>query len=240
MPTAVLVHGGCSSPADWCWVADQLRNRDIQVVMPDLPSHRHREAHRADDVREVDQAIRSASPPVVVAAWSYGGGVITELAQGEGISRFIYIGSFPQPLEYFSFVPKPPEEDPTYPTSLPHLLFPDEATVVIDDDWWLGSEEVAGFPEVVRRHLREHRRRPQAKSAFLEHFLEPQRGEAWRLVPTTILIGRSDLGHYTEQEQQWVRSNFNDLRVVEGDHFLLWLQPELVADVIAETFAAPR
>src|SRR4029450_5058998 len=38
--TAVLVHGMWSSPADWRWVAERLRDNDVQVVIPDLPSHR--------------------------------------------------------------------------------------------------------------------------------------------------------------------------------------------------------
>jgi hypothetical protein len=33
------------------------------------------------------------------------------------------------------------------------------------------------------------------------------------------------------------RTHFSDVRVVEGDHFLPLLQPDLVAAVIAETFA---
>lgn len=231
MATAVLVHGGWWSPADWRWVADRLHDRDIQVVIPDLPSHRRQDAHRSDDVREVEAAVRSAAPLVVVAAWSYGGGVIGELAEPAAVSRFIYVGAFPRPPEYFSSFPRPTEAELR---SIPHVLFSDEA-VVLDDGWWLGSEEVAGFPTAVRCHLREHPRRPHAKRAFLEHFLEPSPRESWRSVPTTILIGRSDSGIPAE-EQQWVRSSFEDVRIVDGDHFLLLLRPQLVAGVIAETF----
>jgi pimeloyl-ACP methyl ester carboxylesterase len=60
--------------------------------------------------------------------------------------------------------------------------------------------------------------------------------EAWRTVPTTILLGRSDL-LLPGAQQDWARTHFSDVRIVEGDHFLPLLQPDLVAAVISETFA---
>jgi hypothetical protein len=99
-------------------------------------------------------AIRAAAPPVVVAGWSYRGAVIGDLADTGLMGRLMYVGSIPEPAG------ASPEEEPADQASIPHYLFPDEATVVLDDDWWLNSEEVAAFPTDVVRHLREHRRRP--------------------------------------------------------------------------------
>ena len=61
-------------------------------------------------------------------------------------------------------------------------------------------------------------------------------GEAWRTVPTTITIGRSDIFVPAEQQEQ-LRTQFSDVRIVDGDHFLLFLQPDVVTEIIAETFA---
>lgn len=66
----------------------------------------------------------------------------------------MYLASIPEPAGTAT------EEEPADLASLPHMLFPDEATVVLDDDWWLDSAEVAAFTGEVARHLREHRRRP--------------------------------------------------------------------------------
>jgi pimeloyl-ACP methyl ester carboxylesterase len=112
------------------------------------------------------------------------------------------------------------------------LLFPYEATVVLDDDWWLNSEEVAAFPAEVARHLSEHRRRPVTRSALLA----PPVAEAWQTVPTTLLLSRSDSLLPVEQ-QDWAHTHFSDVRIVEGNHFLPLLKPDLVAAVITETFA---
>jgi pimeloyl-ACP methyl ester carboxylesterase len=200
--------------------------------MPDLPSHRSRWADRSDDVREVEEAIRAAVPPVVVAGWSYGGVVLGDLAETSGVERLVYVASYPVSIAAGSA--QEPADLESW--SWPELLFPDEETFVLDNDWWLATPRVKAFPAEVIDHLREHKRRPFTRSAFLA----PPVREAWRAVPTTILAGRSD-PWISDEDWEYVRaSHFDDVRIVEGDHFLLMLQPGLVAEVIAETFAAGR
>lgn len=227
MGTAVLVHGAWSSPADWRWVAARLHARDIATVIPDLPSHRDRSAVRADDVAEVQAAIDAGAPPVAVVGWSYGGDVISGLASTSKVGRLIYVGSYPEPAQA-SAGSEPPDLD-----SLPGLLFPDDATVLLDNDWWLSTPEVAAWPEEVRSHLREHRRRPITRAAWLAG----PAAEAWRTVPVTILIGRCDT-FIPAGQQELLRAQFSDVRVTDGDHFLPLLRPGAVAEVIAATFAA--
>lgn len=225
--TAVLVHGAWSSPADWRWVAARLHAQDIATVVPDLPSHRDRSAVRADDVAEVQAAIDAAAPPVAVAGWSFGGEVISGLAGTSQIGRLIYVGSYPEPAQAGAGS-EPPDLD-----SLPGLLFPDDATVLLDNDWWLGTPEVAAWPEEVRSHLREHPRRPITRAAWLAS----PAAEAWRAVPVTILIGRGDT-FIPAGQQELLRAQFSDVRITDGDHFLPLLRPGAVAEVIAEPLAA--
>ena len=227
MGTAVLVHGAWSSPADWRWVAARLYAQDIAAVTPDLPSHRDRSAGRADDVAEVQAAIDAAAPPVAVAGWSYGGDVISGLAGTSQIGRLIYVGSYPEPAQAGA-ASEPPDLG-----SLPGLLFPDDATVLLDNDWWLGTPEVAAWPEEVRSHLREHPRRPITRAAWLAS----PAAEAWRAVPVTILIGRGDT-FIPAGQQGLLRAQFSDVRITDGDHFLPLLRPGAVAEVIAATLAA--
>ena len=66
--------------------------------------------------------------------------------------------------------------------------------------------------------------------------MPPAVAEAWRTVPITILLGSSD----ATDEQDSLRAQFSDIRIVEGDPFLPLLQPDLVAGVIAEAFETPR
>lgn len=96
--TAVLVHGMWSSPADWRWVAERLRDNDVQVVVPDLPSHRTGSAGLTADAAEVRRIIASARPPVVAVGWSYGCDVIHEAAAGEpSVTHLVYIAGIPNP-----------------------------------------------------------------------------------------------------------------------------------------------
>src|SRR5690348_8367494 len=95
--SVVLVHGMWGCPADWRWVREILEARDVEVIVPDLPSHRSPNAGLLDDVEVVRSAIRSASPdPTVVAGWSYGCDVIGVAADGESVARLVYISSVPQ------------------------------------------------------------------------------------------------------------------------------------------------
>jgi pimeloyl-ACP methyl ester carboxylesterase len=161
-----------------------------------------------------------------VVGWSYGGAVISDLTDTSRVDRLVYLGSYPEPLETSS------GDEPLDLDSMPWLLFPDDATVVLDDDWWLNTPEVTAWPDKVVSHLREHRRRPITRSAWLAG----STAEAWRTIPTTILIGRSGT-FIPAGQQERLRTQFNDARVIDGDHFLPLLRPDLVAEVTAETFA---
>jgi pimeloyl-ACP methyl ester carboxylesterase len=226
MATAVLVHGAWSSPADWRWVAPRLQGQGIQVIMPDLPSHRDLSAGRLADVEEVQAAIGAAAPPVAVVGWSYGGDVISGLTDTSRVDRLVYVGSYPEPAETSG------SDEPFDPSGMPGLLFHDDKTVELDTDWFLSTPEVATWPDEVVSYLRENRRRPITSQAWLASPL----AEAWRTVPSTILIGRSDQFVPAEMQQQ-LGTQFDDVRLVDGDHFLLFLRPDVVAEVIAETLA---
>jgi pimeloyl-ACP methyl ester carboxylesterase len=53
----------------------------------------------------------------------------------------------------------------------------------------------------------------------------------------TILIGRGDT-FIPAGQQELLRTQFSDVRITDGDHFLPLLRPGTVAEVIAATLAA--
>src|SRR4029450_11714901 len=96
--TAVLVHGMWSDPADWRWVTERLRGNDVEVLAPDLPSHRTASAGLPADAAEGRSMIASARPPVVAVGWSYGCDVIHEAAAGEpAITPLGYVAGITTP-----------------------------------------------------------------------------------------------------------------------------------------------
>lgn len=222
---AVLVTGTWSPPEDWCFVVQRLRSRRIDAIAVGLPSNRLADATRADDIAETRAAIKQAQGPVVVVGWSYGGNVISDAAVGEGnVVRLIYVATLPRPAH-----PVAGEEPPALPPDLSHLLFPNEKTFVLDDQWWLTDGDGATLPEHVIAHLWAHRRRPMSLAAVLGS----QHDDAWRTIPTTVLLGRNDDGNPTEC-QDWARAHFDDVRIIDSDHFIPFRHPDVVADLIEQ------
>ena len=64
-------------------------------------------------------------------------------------------------------------------------------------------------------------------------FLSPPVGQAWAKVATTILLGRGD-DLVQVPLQDWAQAHFPDVRVVEGNHFMPIIEPEIVAATIQE------
>jgi pimeloyl-ACP methyl ester carboxylesterase len=216
--TAVLVHGLWSSPADWRWVAERLRDNDVEVVVPDLPSHRTGSAGLTADAAEVRRTIASARPPVVAVGWSYGCEVIHEAAAREpSVAHLVYIAGIPNP-DPDLFPPAESEEED------PHILVLDDGTFVLDNDWWLNEEAGTTMPSHVLAHLREHPRRP-ASSATRS---DPSTAAAWDSIPATIIIGRFD-DLVPSDRVAWAERHF-DVRILDSDHFMIFREPGFVDD----------
>lgn len=224
--SAVLVHGAWSCPADWWLVTSLLTDQGIAVHAVDLPTHRAADAGRADDVSQLSDAVRAAVPPVVVIGWSYGGAVMNDLTlSGADVRRLVFVASVPRPLDQ-SGDPFPPDGE----MNLDHIVFPNDATCVLDNEWFIESDTATGtLSAEVRRHLRAHPRRPMTLRAMLD----PPTGEAFRMTPTTVILGESD-PLVPPPHRQWAMRHHTDVRVVPSDHFVLFRTPAAIADVVIE------
>ena len=223
--TVVLIHGAWSGPADWRWVLDALPV-DVRTEAVDLVSHRRSDAHRSDDVAQIADVITAAGPPVVVVGWSYGGSILSDLPAGDlGVRRLIYVSAVPSaPPDDHTGPPPGPDPDTT------HLVFADDGTVTLDNDWFLTSDPaVATMAPVVVEHLRAHPRRPMSLNAVLE----PPSGAAWREISTTVVVGAAD-ELITDAQRSWATAHIADTRVTDCDHFIPFRQPELIATAASE------
>ena len=226
--SAVLVHGRWGNPGDWQWVKRLLENQGVRVSAPDLPSHRFTSAGLAEDANEVRRAIRSYPAPVVVVGWSYGGKVIGLVAEEDSsVIRLIYVADVPMPSDHdvdnLSWI----HEDP-------HVIVRDDGTFVLDNEWWLNEEAGATFSPEVVEHLRRNPRRPITMAA-----MQARRSAAWRSIPTTVLLGRTDQ-LVTDEERSWATDHLNDVRVLETDHFVAFRQPEAISDAVIEALNPNR
>jgi pimeloyl-ACP methyl ester carboxylesterase len=225
--SAVLVHGAWSHPEEWRWVIERLTPHGIEVIAVDLPSHRSPAGTRDDDVEAVEQTIAALPPPVVAVGWSYGGAILTELTVDPGhVTRLVYVASIPN---------GPDDSSNTRPTGgdldLSHFAFPDEQTMLLRDDWWHDGSFAPFAPDVLE-YLAAYPRRPVP----LEVVLAPT-GVAPKSIATTLILGQDDNLHPPPQ-QEWAVRTFDDVRIIDSDHFIPVRAPEVVADVVLEALGS--
>lgn len=221
--SAVLVHGGWGNPEDWRWVRQHLESADIHVQAPDLPSHRSADAGLEEDAEEVRQAIRGCPAPVVAVGWSYGGVVIGAATTGEtSVIRLLYVSAVP-------WLPDGAPADLSWLED-PHILVGD-GTHVLDNEWWLNEEAGTTFSEEVRRHFRQHPRRPM--SLRTESPSRIKAAPPWQTIPTTVLLGLDD-DLVPAEERETAKQCTNDVRLLKTDHFIIVRKPELISKVIIE------
>lgn len=226
----VLVHGLWGVPEDWTWVRRELERQrpDLQVVVPDLPSHRVLDAGLVADAEEVREAISASPAPTVVVGWSYGTDVVGIAAQGmQNVARLVYVSS--PPLK-----PTFDARDVSYVDTMDHVLRDEHGRFALDGDWWLNEDEAGlRLPDEVRAVLKEHPRR----FATTRTRSDPVPSAAWSELPTTVLLGARD--NLTGAEQRaWAREAVTDVRDIDTDHFALFNRPDVVAQVVLEPLSS--
>ena len=89
-PVVVLVHGAFAESASWSGVVERLSAQSIEVVAVANPLR-----SLAGDAAYVRDVIAGIGRPVVLAAHSYGGMVITEAAaQNDVVKALVYVCAF--------------------------------------------------------------------------------------------------------------------------------------------------
>lgn len=90
LPTIVLVHGAFAESASWDGVIDPLRNAGHPVIAAANPLR-----GVAADARAVSDVVRCVEGPVVLAAHSYGGAVMSNVDADCGdIVGLVYVNAF--------------------------------------------------------------------------------------------------------------------------------------------------
>jgi hypothetical protein len=199
-----------------------LEDAQVQVITPDLPSHRTPMAGLVEDAAEVRAAIRASARPVAAVGWSYGGSVIGVAATGDAsVSRLIYVNDIPRPAGF-------PAEHLGWIDADPHVLVLTDGRFVPDNEYWLNEGDGTTFPDEIRRHFRDHPRRPVTRAT-----LEARPEAAWETTPTSVLIGDRD-NLVSETDRKWAEEHLDDVRVIDTDHFIIFRDPEVVAQLVLE------
>lgn len=100
-PSYLFIHGAWH--ASWCWqhVAPLLRERELDVLTPDLPGHGQNKMHFVDIslntyVDYITQLIVAQKKPVVLIGHSMAGIILSQVAENisQHIHQLVYISAF--------------------------------------------------------------------------------------------------------------------------------------------------
>lgn len=97
MTCYVLVHGGFTDGWYWGETATLLEKEGHRVHVAELPSTGREPVGLgglAEDAAEVRRLVAAAGEPVVLVGHSYGGMVVTELADDPGVAHTVYVSAF--------------------------------------------------------------------------------------------------------------------------------------------------
>jgi pimeloyl-ACP methyl ester carboxylesterase len=184
-PTIVLVHGAFAESSSWDDVIDPLREAGHPVIAAANPLR-----GLASDAAAVADVVRAVDGPVVLAAHSYGGAVISNVPADAGeIVGLVYA---------CGFAPEPGEHCFQLAGMFPGSMLGDEtARPVSRSD---GTTDLYIAPDSFHDIFCQDVRAPQAalmaatqRPATQEALVEPS-GERplWKRVPSWFLIGEED------------------------------------------------
>ena len=234
MPTIVLIHGAFAESASWNGVIDPLEAAGHRVIAAANPLR-----GLASDAATVSDLVASIDGPVVLAAHSYGGAVMTNVdadagnivglvylcafAPDAGESAFTLAGKFPGSTLGEATVRPVPRSDGT----TDFYVAPDSFNDVF-------CQDVAA----PRATLMATTQRPATQEALVEPSGDRP---LWKDVPSYFLIGEEDriippaLQHYMAE-----RAGSRRTISVEGaSHAITVSQPEATARLVLEAARMP-
>jgi pimeloyl-ACP methyl ester carboxylesterase len=224
MTNFVLVHGGWVGGWYWSEAADRLRKDGHRVeVIEQLPSAGTDPAALGDlaaDAKVVKQAVERVGEPVVLVGHSYGGMVITELADHPAVAHSVYLAAFwPQrgqsAMDLFAAGPPP-----TWVS--PH----DDGTSRTTDDLELLRQALCADVDKQSAYADLRRFVPQSIASGTAPSTAPARGH-----PTTYIICEQDQALPPVAQEQMAAAA-DHVHRLPSSHTPMTSMPDELADVL--------
>ena len=233
-PTIVLVHGAFAESASWNGVIDRLEGAGYPVVAAANPLR-----DVATDAASVEDVVRSIEGPVVLAAHSYGGMVMSNVSPDAGdIAGLVYANGFaPDPGESaFSLAGLFPGSTLGNDTlkPVPRSDGTTDLSIVVDRFHELFGADVPAA-EAARMAATQ---RPATQEAL---FAPSGERPLWREVPSWFVIGEEDR-IIPAALQRFMAERADARGTVEipgASHAITVSQPQATVDAILEAAAAP-
>jgi pimeloyl-ACP methyl ester carboxylesterase len=235
-PTIVLVHGAFAESSSWDAVIDPLLDAGHPVIAAANPLR-----SLATDAAAVADVVRNVDGPVVLAAHSYGGAVISNVPADAGeIVGLVYANGFaPEPGENcFQLAGMFPGsmlgEETARP--VPRSDGTTDLYVALDSFHYVFCQDVPASQAALMAITQ----RPATQEALTEASGEEP---LWRKVPSWFLIGEDDR-IIPAQLQRYMAERASARRTIEipgASHAITVSRPEETAQLIVEaaTVAVP-
>jgi pimeloyl-ACP methyl ester carboxylesterase len=231
-PTIVLVHGAFADSSSWNGVIDPLKSAGHPVVAAANPLR-----SLASDAEAVSDLVRSVDGPVVLAAHSYGGAVISNVDPDAGeISGLVYVNGL---------APEAGETAFDLAGKFPGSTTGDAVRPIPRSD---GTTDLALAPELFQDNFCADVPEAQAarmavtqRPATQEALTEPSGDPLWKQVPSWFVIGEQDR-NLPAALHRFLAERAGARRTVEipgASHAISVSQPEATAEVILEAAAVP-
>jgi pimeloyl-ACP methyl ester carboxylesterase len=240
-PTMILVHGSWHTGACWSAVQEQLAAAGVGSIAPTLPGYGHGDDRLGvthdDYVTAVIGALEHAAPPAVLVGHSFGGSVISRVAelQPEECSGLVYYSAFvPRdgervadslPAEFVEFLNAAAGARNDRAIELPDQVLRDAFANTADADTL----------KKIRDLLVPEPSGPIFETLALPHFPRHH-------IPTVYITCRDDrtMPPGTFHPGQSSRLNEPTLIEIEGDHETLLTAPERLAEALLEALDVIR
>lgn len=227
-PTVVLVHGAFADSSSWNGVTQILQKDGYRVVAAANPLR-----SVSSDAAYISDVVASIGGPVVLVGHSYGGQVITTVANGKAnVKSLVYVAAFaPDEGEAAAdLAGKFPGGTLGQALAAPVKLADGGTDLSIDQEKF--HDQFAHDVGVEDAALMAAGQRPITEAALTEKSGKP----AWKALPSYFIYGNSDknipakaLGFMAE------RASSKHTVVVEGaSHVVMVSQPQAVAELIEE------
>ncbi|WP_406724951.1 alpha/beta hydrolase [Streptomyces sp. GD-15H] len=235
-PTVVLVHGAWADASGWDEVVRSLQAQGYPVVATANPLR-----GLSGDSDYLAARLKSIEGPIVLAAHSYGGAVITNAAAGNpNVKSLVYIAGFApdQGETTLQLTAKYPgsrvTEDPEapVPTALDAVPFGSGPT---DVDLYLKPDKFSDVflsdrLEASRADVLAASQRPVAVATGSE----PTTAVAWRTIPSWYLVATDDRTIGTENLRFMAERAGSTTVEVDAPHAVLETDPDDVTDLILQ------
>ncbi|WP_326594885.1 alpha/beta fold hydrolase [Streptomyces sp. NBC_01803] len=234
-PTVVLVHGAFADASGFNKVIARLQNAGFPVIAPANPLR-----DTAGDSAYISSVIDTIPGPVILAAHSYGGVVITNAARGhDNVEALVYLGAFaPDEGESaLQIASQFPGSELGGALVARHYPLPDgtEGTDGYIDPAQFRAVFAADLPESETR-LMAATQRPGSVNGLAGASGEP----AWETIPSWYLIPTQDRVIPPDAQRFMAERAGSHVREIDSSHVVMISHPGAATATILAAHAATK